>query len=155
MKVIPLNKKVLESRLSEIRVNLEKLENLGKMTLENFLENENFAIAEHYLRRALEAIFEIGNHILSRLPIPPGERPSTYKEIAIVLGKYKVLPPEFAQGVLYQMAGYRTRLVHFYHEITKEELYGILQKDLKDIEVFCKFINKIIKDPKSLNLEIK
>lgn len=31
------------------------------------------------------------------------------------------------------MAGYRNRLVHLYSEVTDEELYNILIKDLKDI----------------------
>jgi uncharacterized protein YutE (UPF0331/DUF86 family) len=39
----------------------------------------------HNLRRAPEVVFDIGNHILSRLPIPPGERPTMYKEIALAL----------------------------------------------------------------------
>ena len=31
-------------------------------------------------------------------------------------------------------AEYRNRMVHFYFEITPEELYGILKNDLQDIE---------------------
>jgi uncharacterized protein YutE (UPF0331/DUF86 family) len=37
------------------------------------------------------------------------------------------------------------RIVHFYHEITNEELYAILQNDLKDIEQFVNEIGKFIK----------
>jgi len=44
-----------------------------------------------------------------------------------------------------EMAGYRNRIVHFYHEITNEELYEILQNDLKDIEQFVNEIGKFIK----------
>lgn len=32
------------------------------------------------------------------------------------------------------MAGYRNRMVHFYDEVTPEELYQIVQDDIKDIE---------------------
>jgi len=46
---------------------------------------------------------------------------------------------------LMEMAGYRNRIVHFYHEITNEELYAILQNDLKDIEQFVSEIGKFIK----------
>jgi len=155
MKKIPLNKKVFEARLSEIRFDLKKLQTFQNFSLDQFLEAENFAIAEHYLRRALEAIFDIGNHILSRLSIPPGERPSTYKEIAQLLGRYKVIPRNFAEDALAKMAGYRTRLVHFYHKVTKEELYQIIQTNLVDVEKFCHFIKQIIDDPQKLNLKIK
>jgi uncharacterized protein YutE (UPF0331/DUF86 family) len=32
------------------------------------------------------------------------------------------------------LAGYRNRMVHFYHEITSKELYEICTSELKDIE---------------------
>jgi len=155
MKKIPLNKELLEHRVSETNADLEKLRNFQEYSLDQFLEGENFAIAEHYLRRGLEAIFDIGNHILARLSIPPDERPSTYKDIARLLGKYRVVPKDFAENALLNMAGYRIRLVHFYHEIAREELYQIIRNYLKDIDRFCSFIVKIIKYPKRLNLDIK
>jgi uncharacterized protein YutE (UPF0331/DUF86 family) len=34
------------------------------------------------------------------------------------------------------MAGYRNRMVHFYREVTPEELYQIVANNLKDIESF-------------------
>jgi uncharacterized protein YutE (UPF0331/DUF86 family) len=34
------------------------------------------------------------------------------------------------------MAGYRNRMVHFYHEVTDEELYTILTTNLPDIRKF-------------------
>jgi uncharacterized protein YutE (UPF0331/DUF86 family) len=47
---------------------------------------------------------------------------------------------------LIKMAGYRNRMVHFYKEISPEELYIILIKELQDIERFLKemeiFIHK-------------
>ena len=33
------------------------------------------------------------------------------------------------------MAGYRNRLVHFYHEISRDELYEICSRRLADLEV--------------------
>tara|TARA_B100000315_G_scaffold250518_1_gene283483 strand:- start:6490 stop:6651 length:162 start_codon:yes stop_codon:yes gene_type:complete len=44
-----------------------------------------------------------------------------------------------------EMAGYRNRIVHFYHEITSEELYHIIQTDLKDTERFLEEIGNFIK----------
>ena len=37
---------------------------------------------------------------------------------------------------LEKMAGYRNRLVHYYKEISNEEIYEILQNDLGDLEKF-------------------
>jgi len=32
------------------------------------------------------------------------------------------------------MAGYRNRMVHFYHEISERELYGIATTELGDVD---------------------
>lgn len=36
---------------------------------------------------------------------------------------------------LHLLAGYRNRLVHFYHEVSAEELYQICSQQLSDIEL--------------------
>ena len=46
---------------------------------------------------------------------------------------------------LEKMAGYRNRLVHYYKEISNEEIYEILQNDLGDLEKFLKEIEKFLK----------
>ncbi|MBI1953413.1 MAG: DUF86 domain-containing protein [Candidatus Omnitrophica bacterium] len=125
------------------------------MKLKEFTHGVHYAVAEHHLRRALEAIFDAGNHILSRLPLAPSQRPETYKAIALTLGRYKVVSQAFAQGPLSQMAGYRNRLVHFYDEITSGELYGIVQNDLRDIEAFAKSLRRVILNPGRIGLTIQ
>lgn len=141
MKKISINREVIESKLKEIRDDLMKVEDFKKISLEEYKSGHNFAASEHYLRRALEAILEIGTHILSRLP---GAKPRTYKDIPRLLGEYEVVPKDFAEGKLMQMTGYRNRLIHFYKEITEEELYNIIQDDLPDLEKFCQHIVKYI-----------
>ena len=46
---------------------------------------------------------------------------------------------------LEKMVRYRNRLVHYYKEISNEELYEILQNDLGDLEKFLKEIEKFLK----------
>lgn len=153
--VLPLNRKSLINRLAETESNLALLREFQKMTFEEFTAGHNSAAAELYLERSLEAVFDIGNHILSRLPLRPAERPEEYKGIAKALGKHKIIPEDFANGVLVNMAGYRNRLVHFYLEITKEELYNIIQNNLSDLETFCSYIKKVVKNPKDYSLGIQ
>ena len=149
-----LNQDLLNQRLAEISRDLTELKFFQKYTIEAFLEGKNFAIAEHYLRRALEAVFQIGNHIVSRLYFSHSERPTTYKEIAQALGKSGILPREFANDNLTQMAGYRHRLVHFYHEVTPEEMYEVIQSHLEDFEVFCEKIADLIKSPSAFGMAV-
>ncbi len=141
MKAFPINKNVVKERLSIIEEALERLEKFKSMEYKAFAEDDTFAICEHYLRRALEAVLDIGSHILSRIP---GARPQTYKDIPKLLGKHKIVPLDFAEGPLLEMAGYRNRLIHFYNEITKEELFDIIKNHLQDIERFCRIIIKLI-----------
>jgi uncharacterized protein YutE (UPF0331/DUF86 family) len=90
----------------------------------------NVAAADSYLRRALEALLDLGRHILAK---GFGRAVVEYKEIAKSLVEVRVLDERQA-GLLRQLAGYRNRLVHFYHEIGEEKLYEICSKQLGDIE---------------------
>lgn len=58
---------------------------------------------------------------------------SEYKETAAALREHGVLSKEDAD-LLRLLAGYRNRLVHFYHEVGQDELYEVCQKHLQDIE---------------------
>lgn len=155
MKSLSLNRKVLLNRLSEIERDLSELEKFQPLSLKEFQKGVHYAVAEHHLRRALEAIFDAGNHILSRLPLAPSQRPETYKAIALALGHYKVVSEVFAQGPLSKMAGYRNRLVHFYDEVTPSELYEIIQNQLKDLEVFGKALRNVITHPERIHLTLR
>ena len=141
IEMISINKTVVNERLFIIEGCLNRLRQFQLISLEEFEKGDNFAIAEHYLRRALEASLEIGTHILSRLP---GVKPQSYKDIALLLGENNVLPLDFAKEKFEKMAGFRNRLIHFYPKVTSHELYTIIQNELPDLEKFCQHIVKYI-----------
>jgi uncharacterized protein YutE (UPF0331/DUF86 family) len=86
---------------------------------------------ESFLRRALEALFDLGRHVLAKgFGIPGAE----YKDVARYLGTHAVLGPGDA-ATMVAMAGYRNRLVHFYDEVTPAELYRILTVHRGDIRL--------------------
>ena len=150
---IPLNKEVLHARLSYIEESVASLERFKDVSFERFHANpDNFRIAFYDLHRALEAVMDIGSHILSRIP---GARATTYKDIPRLLGKHKIIPLYFADAQLMKMAGYRNRMVHFYAEITEKELYQIIQEGLEDFNTFCRHINKLFKNPTKAGLAIE
>ncbi|MEK7166148.1 MAG: HepT-like ribonuclease domain-containing protein, partial [Patescibacteria group bacterium] len=70
-----------------------------------------------------------------------------YKEIALKLGEHKIMSKEFAETKLVEMAKYRNRLVHFYAEISAEELYQIIQKNLGDFDIFLSHIKSLLTNP--------
>jgi len=78
----------------------------------------------------LEALFDLGRHILVKAF---ATAPAEYKQIAEGLTQKGVLSREDGR-ILREMAGYRNRMVHFYHEIGGRELYDICGDRLADIE---------------------
>jgi len=141
MKALKIKKKIILERINIIQKSLDQLNKLKSLTLGRFMLPENFAIAEHYLRYALEATFDICAHVLSRIP---GAQVEEYKKMAVEMGRQNLIPMKFAQNQLYKMAGYRNRLTHFYFEITPKEMYQILQENLGDFEIFLKYIKKLL-----------
>ena len=136
-----------------ISQDLQRLKKLSFLSVEEFEKRgDSFALAQFYLRQALEGVFHIGSHILSRLP---GGRATEYKEIARLLGEKEVVPMEFAKLKLMPMAGYRTRLTHFYYEVGPREILGILKDRLADIEEFLHHIRELLKKPDRLGLSVE
>jgi uncharacterized protein YutE (UPF0331/DUF86 family) len=127
-----INDRVLVERIRWIKKMKAAIEDLPLHSKDEFLRNpHNVAAAESYLRRALEALFDIGRHILARKFAYPA---AEYKEIATGLFEKKVLTRREAD-LLRQMAGYRNQMVHFYHEISPEELLQICAHHLDEIEL--------------------
>ncbi len=121
---------------------LKELKPFSEMTKEGFLsDRKNPPFVESYLRRSLEAVFDIGRHILAKTQ---GFKEIEYKTIAKELGERGIISKELSD-TLYVMAGYRNRMVHFYREITPEELYQIVVNNLKDLEWFISEIVAFIR----------
>jgi uncharacterized protein YutE (UPF0331/DUF86 family) len=94
------------------------------------------AAGESFLRRGLEALFDIGRHVLAK---GFGDPAADYKAIAQRLGDHSVIEPSQVER-LRAMAGYRNRLVHFYDEVTPAELYRILTGHAGDLrEILAAF----------------
>ena len=94
-----------------------------------FADTRNAAAAESCLRRSLEALLDLGRHILAK---GYGVGVSEYKEIANELRRCDVLSADDAT-LLRILAGYRNRLVHFYHEVAAEELFILCSEKLGDL----------------------
>lgn len=148
-----LKRQSIVPRIDGILHDVEKLRTIVERGMTELEKNEeSFALAQFYLRQALEGIFHIGEHILSRLN---GGRATEYKEIAKKLGERGIVDREFAQTKLTAVAGYRNRLTHFYADITPEEMYKILQNDLGDFDVFLSAVKQVLGHPEKFGLSVE
>jgi len=149
MVISRLNIGKIEKGISLIQEFLIGLRELSEMSPEEFLSDKrNPSSAESYLRRSLEAIFDIGRHILSKTY---GLKELEYKDIARQLGEKGIIDKEYSKTLL-KMAGYRNRIVHLYYEIPPEEIYNIIKNNLSDIE---KFISEIASFVESYKKRLK
>lgn len=143
---------VVIKRVNGIQAEIAELETISHMPFDEFKNGVGFKLAQYHLHRALEGVFHISGHILSRIP---GAQATEYKELARKLGEFGIIDKAFANTKLVEMAKYRNRLVHFYAEVTSEELYGILKKDLGDFDVFLSAVRRVLENPQQFGLTIE
>ena len=140
-----INKRVILDRVSYLNEMLNILFDFKKMKKEEFINDVHMVASfESHLRRGLECLFDLGRHILAKEFAYPA---SEYKEIAIKLLEKDVLSESDATK-LKKMAGYRNRMVHFYNEVTKEELYEIAKNDIDDIPIILESLKELLKKKK-------
>jgi uncharacterized protein YutE (UPF0331/DUF86 family) len=138
-----VSKRIVVDRLDLIDSLLRDIRDLPLRSQKAFFaDRRNTWAAESCLRRSLEALFDIGRHILAR---GYGLGVSEYKEIAIRLHERDVLD-ESESKLLQVLAGYRNRLVHFYHEVSDDELFEICANQLGDLELIQSTYRRWIKE---------
>lgn len=144
--------KTIVDRIGIVRSMLDNLRKLPLGSLEEFTgDSRNAPAAESLLRRALEALMDLGRHILAK---GFGRGVSEYKKVGAELGEVGVLGSEHA-ALFRKMAGYRNRMVHLYDEVTTEELYQICAEQLDDFEaIIDPIMTWLRQNPEKLDTEI-
>ena len=113
-----ISKRIVADRLDWIDRMVREIRSLPLENYDEFRgDKRNIWSAESCLRRALEALMDLGRHVLAK---GFGRGASEYKSIASSLREVDVLSDE-ESVTLKTLAGYRNRMVHFYHEISEKE----------------------------------
>ncbi|OGL48518.1 MAG: hypothetical protein A2161_17415 [Candidatus Schekmanbacteria bacterium RBG_13_48_7] len=143
-----INESIVTNRISIISEMLTTLRELPIDDKTRFFDNKhNTAAAESYIRRSLEALFDLGRHILTKkFGVPAAE----YKEISRGLFQKNIIS-ENESELMRKMAGYRNRMVHFYHEISSEEIYDICLNHLNEVELILNILIAWINENKQNN----
>ena len=122
--------RVVVAKLAMVEAMLAAIATLPLASLDDFVADPRMVAAgESCLRRALEALLDLGRHILAK---GFGHPVSEYAEIGEALGSRLVLSPDDA-SLLRRMAGYRNRLVHLYDGIDDSELHRMLTAHITDL----------------------
>ncbi len=149
---IKLDNDTVLRRVNGIQQEIAELEKLALIPFDEFKSGVGFKLAQFHLHRALEGVFHIAAHLLARIP---GGQASGYKEMAKKCGEYGIVPKDFAASTLEKMAGYRNRLVHFYAEISLEEMHDLISKHRGDFNIFLKGVKNVLEHPEKFGIGIK
>ena len=143
MKEAKIRAAVVTERVAWVRKMLAGIGDLPLSSYDQFTSDSRTpAAAESHLRRALEALLDLGRHVLAKgFAVAPTE----YKEVADELCRVGVLSEQDG-ALLRQMAGYRNRLVHFYYEVSKEELFTLCTLHVSEIEQVCDAVLRWLKE---------
>jgi uncharacterized protein YutE (UPF0331/DUF86 family) len=72
----------------------------------------------------------MGRHIAAK---GFAEAVTEYKDIATTLNRHNIISASDLE-LMRKLAGYRNRLVHFYHDVSADELFEICASHLRDVE---------------------
>lgn len=134
-----ISRVVVADKVALVRRMLDGIRSLPLDDLSAFTRDPRMvAAADSYLRRALEALLDLARHLLAK---GFGRAPAEYAEVARQLGDVNVVDATLAAR-LGLMARYRNRMVHFYDEITDQELFNIVTTELGDIEAVVSAVTK-------------
>ncbi|NLA27419.1 MAG: DUF86 domain-containing protein [Firmicutes bacterium] len=138
-----IDRMMIKQRLSMIADYCQELEQLCELSRVDFLNKINSAAAESFLRRSLEAVFDIGRHILAKTSYI--DLTKEYKSIAHGLGTAKIVTQQLSEKMV-EMAGYRNRLVHLYHMVSDDELYRTVKSNIPNLLEFVREINLFLNE---------
>jgi len=90
---------------------------------------------ERNFHLTIESTLDIGEIIISADGF---EKPEDYRSVILILGKYKVLPADFADRFA-DAVSFRNILVHMYEDVDIGKLHNYLQNNLGDFDEFAKY----------------
>jgi uncharacterized protein YutE (UPF0331/DUF86 family) len=93
---------------------------------------------QHYLLLAIEAVIDLGSHVISSEGYAP---PAGYADIFRVLRDEQILDERLA-GRLMAMARFRNVLVHVYADVDEARVLAILRGSLDDLDAFVSVLRR-------------
>ena len=128
---------VVRRLLGSLNESLEQLKSKQNILFEEYKRNKDIqAIVERRLETAIQALLDIGNHIIAQENM--GE-PANYGDIFLILAREGIINDKQAE-TLVKMAGFRNVLIHEYRDIIIEKVYFILRNKLTDFYEFAQTI---------------
>jgi uncharacterized protein YutE (UPF0331/DUF86 family) len=132
---------VVRKRLNKIDECLAVLQRLQRYGRDEFLSDpERYGSAERFLHLAIEALLDMGNHVIADEGLGVVD---WYSDVPRIFLEKGLISSELSEKWI-RMIGFRNTLVHGYMDVDRTIVYEVLQNGLGDIEelkhVFARFL---------------
>jgi uncharacterized protein YutE (UPF0331/DUF86 family) len=110
---------------------LAVLKKSQKYSFEEFTADpERYGSTERFLHLAIEALIDMGNHVIadSELGVV-----NWYSDIPKIMAEKEFISSELGEKWI-RMIGFRNTLVHEYIDIDRKIVYDVLQNNIQDLE---------------------
>lgn len=136
-----LSPEVIRRRLQKVDEYLTILDGLRRYELSEFLANpERYGSAERFFQLAIEALLDVGSHVIAELELGTIE---TYGDIPRILAENEYVDPELAERWT-RMIGFRNILVHEYLDVDRGIVYEVLQHQLGDLRALKQALSQFL-----------
>lgn len=127
----------VQALLQSLSEYTEDLRIYQRLNHDDVIADRNYqSMIRYALQTAIQCVINIANHLLIGGDL---EQPSDSRSAILGLGRYGILPQDFAQG-LAAMSGLRNVIVHRYMTVDDELIYQFLQRCVADFETFSQHI---------------
>jgi len=132
---------VIRKRLNKIDEYLVVLQRLQRYGRDEFLSDpERYGSAERFLHLAIEALLDMGNHVIADEGLGVVD---WYSDVPRIFLEKGLISSELSEKWI-RMIGFRNTLVHGYMDVDRTIVYEVLQNGLGDIEelkrVFARYL---------------
>lgn len=132
-----IDEEIVTARIAKIREYGHLLADLLKASKDRFVQEPAYYLqAERLLEVMIQAMIDIGNHVIAGLLL---KKPEDYRQIFDTLVQNRIIPEELLPKMR-ALVGLRNLLVHEYFEVDHSRLYDEAKAGLADFEEFCKAI---------------
>ncbi len=132
---------IIRKRLNKLDEYVAILKSSQRYSYEEFMADpERYGSTERFLHLAIEAITDMGNHVIADLELGVV---NSYSDIPALIARKGYLSRSLEEKWI-RMIGFRNTLVHEYIDIDRKIVYDVLQNNISDLEelkkVFAQFL---------------
>lgn len=137
-----VKREIILERSQKCNEYLKQLEKIVKDVEFDEFNNDPllYGSAERFLHLSIEALIDIGNHIVSDDDLG---RVDVYKDIAIILAENNYLSEE-ERDLFIRIIAFRNILVHDYLDLDRDVIFNLLKNNLADIRGILKSYLKLV-----------